>query len=157
MIGKIRGLDELKTLVDENKKSGKKIVFTNGCFDLLHRGHLHLLREAKKYGEILIVAVNSDSSVRKIKGPNRPIFSEEERVELIASLEMVNYVVVFVDGDPYNVIKKLKPDILVKGGDWSQGEVVGRDIVEGSGGKLAIIPLLQGYSTTNIIERIRRG
>jgi D-beta-D-heptose 7-phosphate kinase/D-beta-D-heptose 1-phosphate adenosyltransferase len=153
----MRGLDELKTLVDENKKSGKKIVFTNGCFDLLHRGHLHLLREAKKYGEILIVAVNSDSSVRKIKGPNRPIFSEEERVELIASLEMVNYVVVFVDGDPYNVIKKLKPDILVKGGDWSQGEVVGRDIVEGSGGKLAIIPLLQGYSTTNIIERIRRG
>ena len=153
----MRGLDELKTLVDENKKSGKRIVFTNGCFDLLHRGHLHLLREAKKYGEILIVAVNSDSSVRKIKGPNRPIFSEEERMDLIAALEMVNYVMLFADGDPYNVIKKLKPDILVKGGDWSQGEVVGRDIVEGSGGKLAIIPLLQGYSTTNIIERIRRG
>lgn len=154
MRGKIGELHEIKTIVANAKKDGKKVVFTNGCFDLLHRGHLHLLREAKKLGDLLVVALNSDKSVKKIKDANRPILPESERSELIAALEMVDYVTMFDEPEPYEVIKELKPDILVKGGDWPKDKIVGADIVEGQGGRVVVIPYLKGHSTTQIIERM---
>lgn len=153
--GKIKSLAELKEIVARAKKAGKKVVFTNGCFDLLHRGHLHLLREAKRLGDLLVVAVNSDGSVKKIKGASRPILSQQERTELLAALEMVDYVVTFDEEDPGKAIEVLKPSILVKGGDWPEGKIVGKDTVERYGGKVAVVPYLQGYSTTEIIERIQ--
>jgi len=152
--GKIGELHEIETIVAKAKQDGKRVVFANGCFDLLHRGHLHLLREAKKLGDLLVVALNSDSSVRGIKGAERPILPESERAELIAALEMVDYVTLFDEPDPYNAIQALKPDLLVKGGDWPKDDVVGADIVEGRGGRVAVIPYLKGYSTTEIIERM---
>ena len=152
---KIRKLDELKTIVAKAKTKGQKVVFTNGCFDLLHLGHLYLLREAKKMGDLLVVALNSDSSVKKIKGPKRPILLETERAELLAALEVVDYVTSFDEPDPHRVIEELRPDVLVKGGDWPKEQVIGRDVVEKNGGKVAVIPYLQGHSTTQIIETIR--
>ena len=116
-MGRITELLELKVLVTKARGEGKKVVLTNGCFDILHRGHLHLLKEAKKLGDLLLVAINSDSSVKNIKGPNRPILPETERAELVAALEVVDYVTVFPEPDPYEVIKELRPDVLVKGGD----------------------------------------
>lgn len=154
MRGKIGELHEIKAIVANAKKDGKKVVFTNGCFDILHRGHLHLLREAKKLGDLLVVALNTDESVKKIKGANRPIMPESERSELIAALEMVDYVTSFDEPEPYDVIKELRPDVLVKGGDWPKDKIVGADIVEGHGGRVAVIPYLKGYSTTQIIERM---
>jgi D-beta-D-heptose 7-phosphate kinase/D-beta-D-heptose 1-phosphate adenosyltransferase len=156
-VGQIRKLQQLKALVTKARARGKTVVLTNGCFDLLHRGHLHLIRESKKLGDLLIVAVNSDSSVKKIKGPNRPILPETERAELLAALELVDYVTVFSEPDPYHIIDELRPDVLVKGSDWAQDRVIGREIVEGDGGKVAIIPLLPSHSTTSIIERISRN
>ncbi len=154
MQGKIGKLHEIKNILAKAKKERKTVVFTNGCFDLLHRGHLHLLREAKKRGDILVVALNSDRSVKAIKGPDRPIFPDSERAELIAALEMVDYVTCFDEPDPYEVIRELKPDVLVKGGDWPKDSIVGADIVEGRGGKVAVVPHLEGHSTTEIIERM---
>jgi rfaE bifunctional protein nucleotidyltransferase chain/domain len=155
-VGQIRELQKLKALVTKARARGKTVVLTNGCFDLLHRGHLHLIREAKKLGDLLIVAVNSDSSVKKIKGPNRPILPETERAELLAALELVDYVTVFSEPDPYHIIDELRPDVLVKGSDWAQDRVIGGEIIEGKGGKVAIIPLIPSHSTTSIIERISR-
>ncbi len=157
MSGKFRELHEIRIIVVKNIKEGKKVVFTNGCFDLLHRGHLHLLTQAKKLGHLLVVAVNSDGSVKKSKGPNRPILPERERAELIAALEMVDYVVLFSEPDPLRIIEELRPNVLVKGGDWTQDNVIGREIVEGNGGQVVIVPVLEGYSTTRIIERIQRA
>ena len=154
MQGKIGEVHELKIIVAKARKEGKKVVFTNGCFDLLHRGHLHLLREAKKLGDLLVVGLNSDRSVRKIKSADRPILTESDRAELIAALEMVDYVTSFEEPDPYEVIKELRPDVLVKGGDWSRDKIIGADLVEGGGGRVAVIPYLKGYSTTQIIERM---
>jgi len=154
--GKIKKLGELGSIVTKAKSKNKKVVFTNGCFDLLHLGHIHLLREAKKLGDLLIVALNSDSSVRKIKGPNRPIFPAAERAELLASLEMVDYVTVFSQPDPAEVIRALLPNVLVKGGDWTQDQIIGKDTLEGHGGMVVALPYLSGHSTTKIIERIRR-
>lgn len=154
--GKIREIDELKAIAAKAKQAAQKVVFTNGCFDLLHRGHIYLLREAKKLGDVLIVAVNRDSSVKAIKGPSRPIVPEVDRAELIAALEMVDYVILFGDSDPYHLIQELKPDVLVKGGDWPEGTIVGADVVEGARGKVVVIPYLEGYSTTRIIERMHR-
>jgi rfaE bifunctional protein nucleotidyltransferase chain/domain len=152
---KVKSLDELKTLTAAARTSGKIVVFTNGCFDLLHRGHIYLLREAKALGDLLVVAINSDQSVKLIKGPTRPILSESDRLQLIASMEMVNYVLLFDELNPYNVISILPPNILVKGGDWPAEEVVGGDIVQGSGGKVVVVPYLKGFSTTEIIAKIR--
>ena len=156
MQGKIATVEELKGVVAAAKSQGKKTAFTNGCFDILHAGHLHILREAKKLADILIVALNSDSSVKKIKGADRPVLSHGERAELIAALEMVDYVTIFEETDPANLIRHLKPDVLAKGGDWPKDQVVGRDLVERHGGKVAVIPYLKGHSTTEIIERMRR-
>ena len=155
MSGKLIELNELKSIVAKAKTQGKKVVFTNGCFDLLHRGHLHLLREAKKLGDLLIVALNSDSSVKKIKGPHRPVLPELERAELIAALEMVDYVTSFDEPDPYNVVRELRPNVLVKGGDWAKDKIIGAEVVEEDGGKVTVIPYLEATSTTRIIERMR--
>lgn len=153
--GKLKTVEALQAIAAQARASGKKIVFTNGCFDLLHRGHLHILRQAKAFGDILIVALNSDRSVKGLKGAGRPILSESERAELIDALEMVDYVVLFDEPDPYNIIAALKPDVLAKGGDWGPDKIVGSDIVEQNGGRIAVIPYLQGFSTTEIIERIK--
>jgi rfaE bifunctional protein nucleotidyltransferase chain/domain len=152
---KILPAEELTAVIKLEQAKGKKIVFTNGCFDLLHRGHLYILMEAKKLGDLLIVAVNSDSSVREIKGASRPIVPLEERAELLAALEMVDYVTSFQETDPYRLIAALRPDVLVKGGDWRKDEVIGGDLVEATGGSVEVIPYLQGFSTTKIVERIR--
>ncbi|HEY2987202.1 MAG TPA: D-glycero-beta-D-manno-heptose 1-phosphate adenylyltransferase [Candidatus Binatia bacterium] len=151
---KVKSRDALKAIAAKAKKENKKVVFTNGCFDLLHAGHLHLLREAKQLGDLLIVAVNSDRSVKEIKGAGRPILPEAERAELIAALEMVDYVTLFDEPDPRNLIRELQPDVLTKGGDWAEDKIVGRDMVEGFGGTVAVIPYLKGHSTTEIVDRI---
>jgi D-beta-D-heptose 7-phosphate kinase/D-beta-D-heptose 1-phosphate adenosyltransferase len=153
--GKLKTLAELQLIRREAKRQGRSVVFTNGCFDLLHRGHVHLLREAKACGDLLIVAINSDRSVKVIKGPRRPVVPEIDRVELIAAMEMVDYVLLFEEPDPYAVIEALVPDVLVKGGDWSAEKIIGADVVERNGGRVAVIPYLKGFSTSEIIERIK--
>jgi D-beta-D-heptose 7-phosphate kinase/D-beta-D-heptose 1-phosphate adenosyltransferase len=153
--GKLKNVGELSEIAAQARAKGRTVVFTNGCFDLLHRGHVHMLREAKGQGDLLIVAMNSDSSVKAIKGPSRPIMPESDRVELIAAMEMVDYVVVYDEPDPYNLIAAIKPNVLAKGGDWSPDKIIGADIVEQHGGRVAVIPYLEGFSTTEIIERIK--
>jgi D-beta-D-heptose 7-phosphate kinase/D-beta-D-heptose 1-phosphate adenosyltransferase len=152
---KYKSVDELSSISAKARKAGRLVVFTNGCFDLVHRGHIHLLRQAKMLGDILIVGVNSDVSVKAIKGPQRPIMPEADRIELIAALEMVDYVVAYNEPDPYRVIVAIQPNVLVKGGDWSADKIVGTDVVEQNGGRVAVIPYLPGFSTTQIIERIK--
>ncbi len=136
------------------RAAGKKIVFTNGCFDIIHTGHTRYLAKAKSLGDILIVAVNSDASVRMIKGDKRPINSEADRMETLAALEVVDFVTIFNEPDPYRVISEIKPDVLVKGGDWPIEKIIGRDIVEARGGRVVNVPYLDGASTTGIIEKI---
>lgn len=153
--GKLKNVGELSEIAAQARAKRKIVVFTNGCFDLLHRGHVHMLREAKAQGDLLIVAMNSDSSVKAIKGPSRPIMPAIDRVELIAAMEMVDYVVVYDEPDPYDLIAAIKPDVLAKGGDWSPDKIIGADIVEQHGGRVAVIPYLEGFSTTEIIERIK--
>lgn len=153
---KYKSVDELSAMSAQARKAGRVVVFTNGCFDLVHRGHIHLLRQAKALGDILIVGLNSDVSVKTIKGPDRPIMPEADRIELIAALEMVDYVVVYSEPDPYHIIAAIKPNVLVKGGDWSADEIVGADLVEQNGGRVAVVPYLPEFSTTQIIERIRK-
>jgi len=133
------------------------VVFTNGCFDLLHSGHIHIFREAKKQGDVLVVAVNDDASVRKIKGPSRPIFPLEERLEILEALEEIDYLVSFSEETPQRIIASFLPDVLLKGGDWRLDEVVGRKEVEGAGGKVVIVPYLKGYSSSGIIQKIIRS
>ena len=142
-------------IVGEARRIGKTVVFTNGCFDLLHRGHVHTLRAAKAAGDILIVALNSDRSVQQLKGPQRPILPETDRLELIAALEMVDYVILFDEPDPYPLIEAIKPNVLAKGGDWIEGTVIGADVVEREGGRVLSMPYLKGLSTTEIIQKIR--
>ncbi|MCI8362388.1 MAG: D-glycero-beta-D-manno-heptose-7-phosphate kinase [Clostridia bacterium] len=149
---KIVTADKLVEIL-ENKQN-KKVVFTNGCFDIFHVGHSRYLRETSKLGDILVVGLNSDSSVKRLKGEKRPIVTQNERAELLASLEFVSYVVIFEEDTPYNLISKIKPDIITKGGDYNPNDVVGKDIIESYGGKVVICPLIEGKSTTNIIEKI---
>jgi len=152
---KLKSVDELSAIAAEARKNGKIVVFTNGCFDLIHRGHIHTLRQAKALGDLLVVGLNSDVSVKAIKGPDRPIMPEADRIELIAALEMVDYVVTYSEPDPHRVIAAIKPGVLAKGGDWSADKIVGADVVEQYGGRVVVIPYLPGFSTTQIIERIR--
>ena len=154
---KLPSVDELAKILQAEREKGKKIVFTNGCFDIYHVGHSRYLRQASTYGDILVVGVNSDASVKRLKGPERPIISEEERMELLADLQCVSYVVKFEEDTPYELIKKLQPDIITKGGDYKPEEVVGKDIVEARGGKVVICKLVEGKSTTNIITKIRNA
>lgn len=151
---KIINFDEIEEIIQKDKELGKKIVFTNGCFDILHKGHITYLYEAKKLGDILIIGLNSDNSIKRIKGEKRPILPEDERAFILSALEMVDYVVIFEEDTPYELIKRVKPDVLVKGGDWDIKNIVGRDIVESYNGKVLNIPYIEGKSTTNIIERI---
>lgn len=151
---KAQRLKDLIKIREDFKKAGKKVVFTNGCFDMLHGGHIHIFREAKKRGDILIVAVNDDSSVKKIKGSFRPIFPLSERLEILEAVEEIDYLVSFSEETPQAVIASLLPDILVKGGDWKIDEVVGKSEVEKAGGKVIIIPYLEGHSSSEIIDRI---
>lgn len=144
----------LEKTVQSLKREGKKIVFTNGCFELLHIGHVRYLQAARAEGDVLTVGVNSDLSVRQIKGPKRPIVPENERAEVLASLACVDFVSLFDEPDPLAMIRSLLPDVLVKGADWAEDAIVGRDIVEAHGGRVVRIPLTQGTSTTSIIERI---
>jgi rfaE bifunctional protein nucleotidyltransferase chain/domain len=155
-LSKLKHLREAKQIVENLKKEGKKIIFTNGCFDILHVGHVRYLNDAKKYGDFLIVGINSDSSVRRIKGKNRPIIDEKARAEVVAGLDSVDMVIIFSEDTPYELIKTLEPDVLIKGGDWKEEEIVGADIVKGSGGKVLTVPYISGYSTTSIIEKIIR-
>jgi len=138
------------------RESEKVLVFTNGCFDLLHPGHVRYLTEARAMGDALVVAINSDRTVRLLKGQGRPILTEKERVEVIAALEAVDYVTVFDEETPHSLIAQLLPDVLVKGGDWQLSEIVGREEVERVGGRVLSLPFLEGSSTTEIIERIKR-
>ena len=134
------------------------MVFTNGVFDILHPGHVRYLRDARALGDMLIVGINSDRSVRALaKAPNRPINSEAERAELLGALASVDAVVVFDEDTPHAIISAIQPDVLVKGADWGENEIVGRDIVESRGGRVVRVPLADGYSTTSLIEKIRRG
>ena len=151
---KIFQREKLKDKVQALKKAGKKIVFTNGCFDFLHIGHVRYLKAARAEGHVLVVGVNSDRSVRKIKGPGRPVVPENERVEVLASLACVDFVTLFDEPDPLVTIRLLMPDVLVKGADWEEDAIVGRDVVEANGGRVVRIPLTQGASTTRIIEKI---
>ncbi|GAB4411358.1 MAG: hypothetical protein OHK0032_07250 [Thermodesulfovibrionales bacterium] len=150
-MGKILNWNELKKEIDSAKADGKRIVFTNGCFDILHTGHVRYLRDARSFGDVLVVALNTDRSVSRIKS-GRPIIPEAQRAEVVASLEMVDFVTLFDEDTPYELIKFLRPDVLVKGGDWKREDIVGSDIVQ----ETHSLPYVEGVSTTGIIERIRR-
>ncbi len=150
-MGKILNWNEVKEIVNKLRVGGKKIVFTNGCFDIIHIGHVRYLKEAKGLGDVLIIGLNSDKSVSSIK-PNRPINPQNHRAEVLSSLEMVDYVVLFDEETPYDLIKSIRPDILVKGGDWKKEEIVGSDIA----GETRSLPYVEGTSTSVIIERIKR-
>ena len=149
---KILPLARAYEAIDELKRRGKRVVFTNGCFDLLHPGHTRYLAEARKLGDALIVAVNSDRSVRVLKGPGRPIVPEAERAEILAALAVVDYVTIFDDLTPQAVIERILPQVLVKGGDWGPTEIVGRTEVESAGGRVVSIPVVPGHSTSSIIQ-----
>jgi len=152
---KILKKDVLRKKLEELRKKGKKIAFTNGCFDILHVGHVRYLREARKTADALVLALNSDSSVRSIKGEKRPLINEKERAEILAALEFVDFVTIFKELTPLKLIKYLKPDILIKGGDWPEEKVVGREEVKKWGGRVEIIAEVKGKSTTNIVEKIK--
>ena len=135
-------------------REGTRLVLTNGCFDLLHAGHVRLLRRARRMGDALAVAVNGDTSVRRLKGPGRPVSGEGERMEVLAALESVDFVVLFREETPDRLIRAVRPQILVKGGDWGRSRIVGRETVEADGGEVRVLPLRRGVSTTRIIQRI---
>ncbi|MEN6467684.1 MAG: D-glycero-beta-D-manno-heptose 1-phosphate adenylyltransferase [Smithella sp.] len=151
---KILDRKTLKEKIDALHKEGKKIAFTNGCFDILHVGHVRYLREARKTADILVLALNSDSSVRAIKGDKRPLVPEEERAEVLAGLESIDFITIFHESTPLELICYLQPDTLIKGGDWPEDKVVGRDEIKQWGGNVTLIPEVIGKSTTNIVDKI---
>ena len=151
---KILSESKLAGTIESLKKEKQSIVFTNGCFDILHKGHISYLSQAADLGDILIIGLNSDDSVRRIKGANRPVQDQDTRALALASLFFVNYVVLFEEDTPYELIRKIQPGILVKGGDYSPADIAGYDLVKGSGGKVLTIPLVKGFSTTSVIKRL---
>ncbi len=155
--GKVLSRSDLLEVLAARRQHGETVVFTNGCYDLLHAGHIRLLRAARREGSLLVVGLNSDASVRRMKGENRPINPQEERAEVLASLSCVDYVVVFDEDTPYEIVGRVLPDVLVKGEDWAEKGVVGRDIVEEHGGKVVLMPLSPGLSSTNMIEKMKEG
>jgi D-glycero-beta-D-manno-heptose 1-phosphate adenylyltransferase len=150
-------LEEAILQFGREKRNGRRVVFTNGCFDLLHPGHIRSLELARTLGDVLIVGLNSDASVRQLKGEARPVISERERAEILAALESVDAVVIFDDLTPREVIARLLPDVLVKGGDWPGDQIVGREEVEAAGGRVVSVPVVPGYSTSAILRKIREG
>jgi len=153
---KVTTREELASLLAERRRQQQRVVFTNGCFDLMHIGHIRYLQAARNLGDVLVVGVNSDSSVRTLdKGTDRPIVPDVQRAEVLAALACVDYVVIFPEPDPGALIATLQPDILVKGGDWPVDRIVGRETVEARGGRVQTIPLVPGVSTTTLVQRIR--
>lgn len=148
-------LEEIILRFGPGKRNGKRVVFTNGCYDLLHPGHLELLEKARSLGDALIVGINSDESVRILKGEGRPVIPELERAEILANFECVDAVVIFDEITPQRAVAALLPDILVKGGDWPGNQIVGREEVEAAGGKVVLVDVVPGYSTTEILQKIR--
>jgi rfaE bifunctional protein nucleotidyltransferase chain/domain len=153
-MGRIVSQEALLQLVGREVRGSRRVVFTNGCFDLLHPGHIRLLEQARSLGDALVVGLNSDASVRRVKGDSRPLIRETERAEVLAALAAVDFVAIFDEATPREIIARLSPDVLVKGADWGADEIVGRAEVEGAGGKVVSIPLQPGYSTTRILQRI---
>lgn len=154
-MAEIAGRASLARKLRAARRAGKRVVFTNGCFDLIHPGHVRYLRAAKRLGDVLVVAVNSDASARRLgKGAGRPFNSEDDRAQVLAALEMVDYVTIFDEETPYEVIRALEPDVLVKGGDWPLARIVGADLVRARGGKVKSLPYAKGYSTTRLIRKM---
>tara|TARA_B100001245_G_C22830433_1_gene399417 strand:+ start:48 stop:539 length:492 start_codon:yes stop_codon:yes gene_type:complete len=154
---KIISLEALKLRVENWKSSSEKVVFTNGCFDILHRGHIDVLAKTADLGDKLIIGLNSDSSIRKLKEDNRPIVDEKSRALLLAAFSFVDAIVLFSEQTPFNLITDIKPDILAKGGDYKIEEIVGHKVVQQNGGEVITIPLTEGFSSTNIIDKIQNG
>ncbi len=154
---KILPLEQAYQVVEDLKRRGQRVVFTNGCFDLLHPGHTRCLEGARKLGDVLLVAINSDRSVRALKGPDRPLQPEAERAEILAAMAAVDYVTIFDDPSILGVVARMRPDVLVKGGDWGPDQVVGRAEVEVAGGRVVQVPVVGGFSTSAIIEAARRA
>jgi len=148
--------DDIEKFCESIRNEGKKIVFTNGCFDIIHPGHTFYLKKAKEYGDILIIGLNSDESVNRLKGAERPLNNAEDRAEVLLSLKPVDYVVVFTDDTPLELIKRVKPDVLVKGGDYKKEDIVGADFVENRGGEVVVIPFVEGKSTSALVEKIKK-
>ncbi len=153
MKSKIKSTKYLTRILAILRSRGKRIVFTNGCFDILHVGHVVYLSKAKRLGDILVIGLNSDSSIKKIKGKGRPINRESDRAKVLEALSSVDYIAIFGESTPEKIIMKLRPNVLVKGGDWKVEDIVGGDFVKKTGGKVKNIPFVKGYSTTSIIER----
>ena len=154
--GKLRTLPALLKEVSKVRRSGKSIVFTNGCFDILHVGHVRYLSQAKKLGDLLVIALNTDSSVRKLKGPARPVTHQKDRAEVLSSLACVDYILFFNESTPEKLIHAVRPDVLTKGGDWKVEQIVGGPFVKSYGGKVKSLPFYKGFSTTGLIEKIRK-
>jgi rfaE bifunctional protein nucleotidyltransferase chain/domain len=154
LTGKVRSISQLKRLLAKQRRAGKRIVFTNGCFDILHLGHVKYLEDAARSGDLLVVAVNSDASVRKIKGWPRPFVPVQDRMRVIAGLESVDFVCLFKEDTPFHTIRQLRPDILVKGADWKDKDIVGGEFVRSYGGRVLTIKFIQGRSTTALIKKI---
>ena len=150
-------LEEAILRFGREKRNGRRVVFTNGCFDLLHPGHIRGFELARQMGDVLIVGLNSDASVRQLKGPTRPVIPEGERVEILSALEPIDAVIIFNELTPREVISRLLPDVLVKGGDWPGDQIVGREEVEAAGGRVVSIPFVTGYSTTSMLQKVREG
>jgi len=146
---------EATAFADAQRRAGRRVVFTNGVFDILHPGHIRYLRQARALGDVLVVGLNGDASVRRNKGPERPINSQDERAEILAALEPVDAVVIFNEDTPDQIIKAVQPDVLVKGADWAEDAIVGRDTVETNGGRVVRVPVEQGFSTSAIVEKIK--
>jgi rfaE bifunctional protein nucleotidyltransferase chain/domain len=153
-MGRLVSLDQLVSIRGTFRNTGKRVVFTNGCFDILHRGHVEFLNKAKIFGDILVVGLNSDASARRIKGKNRPIVSEDDRAFIVANLVAVDYVSIFEEETPLRLITAIVPDVLVKGADWGVDEIVGKEVVEKAGGLVTNIPLIPDHSTTDIVNKI---
>jgi rfaE bifunctional protein nucleotidyltransferase chain/domain len=154
---KIFSLDDLKNQVNAWKQAGEEVVFTNGCFDIIHRGHIEVLAQTADLGDRLIIGLNSDTSIQKLKGKNRPIIEEQSRAILLASLEFVDAVVIFSEDTPLKLISALLPDVLAKGGDYEIETIVGHEIVQQNGGKVKLVPFVDGFSSTTIIEKIKNS
>ena len=154
-MAKLKTLKEIKGIRNNLKRKGKRIVFTNGCFDILHYGHIKYLEKCKRLGNVLIVGLNSDSSVRKIKGKGRPVMPQKERASILCALECVDCVVIFNESTPDKLIKTISPDVLAKGGDWKKEDIIGSSFVKARGGKVVTIPFVKGCSTTRILKRIK--
>ena len=150
-------IDAAARFAERVQARGETVVFTNGVFDLLHPGHVRYLQDARRLGDVLIVGVNSDRSVRANKGPERPVTPESERAEILLALECVDAVAIFDEDTPAEIVKRLHPDVLVKGADWGPDNIIGRDTVEARGGRVVRMPLLEGYSTTELLQRVRKN